>query len=99
MKEFRLKDRPFANYFLDMQEGDRRRTSIHWNYGILTKKDYGIKPRLEGMVDNYLHVGIPRTTIRFVMPPLIIANQRAKAEVLEAFAKAGYNNPVELERV
>lgn len=96
-KEFILEDRAFVNYFLHMMKDGRSKTSYSYNYGIITVDDFDPKPDLEGMVDKYLNVGIPGTTIRMVMPPLIITNPEAQSKVLEAFRKVGYNQPVALK--
>ncbi|MBI2129241.1 hypothetical protein HYU07_03290 [Candidatus Woesearchaeota archaeon] len=99
-REFQLdSSRPFVNYFLHMIQNGNRRTSYHDNFSILTLDKFDPKPDLDGMVDKYLHVGIPGTTIRMVMPPLIITNAEARSEVLEAFKKAGYHRTVDLLRM
>lgn len=99
-REFQLdSSRPFVNYFLHMIQKGNRRTSYHDNYSIITPDKFEPQPDLDGMVDKYLHVGIPGTTIRMVMPPLIITNAEAQPEVLEAFKKAGYHKTMDVPRL
>jgi hypothetical protein len=100
-KEFRLDNaqRPFVNYFLHMIQDGNRKTSYHWNYGIMTPDKFDPVPDLDGMVEKYLNVGVPGTTIRMVMPPLVITHVEAIKEVIGAFARAGYHKQMEVPRV
>jgi len=92
-------DKPFSNYFFHMIQNDKPRTSYHWNFGVITPDQFYPKPNLEDMIDKYLNVGIPGTSIRMVRPPLIITNPEARSEVLEAFHKVGYDKPKDLKRI
>jgi len=100
-EEFQLPDqpfRPFVNYFFYMENKDQEKISYHDNYDIIVPNDFDPKPNLEGMVKNYLRVGIPGTTIQMVMPPLIITNPESRDTILKVFEKFGYNIVKELSK-
>ena len=100
-KEFDLSNekRPFVNFFLCGRKEGNRVVSIHWNYGFLTPEDYRIKRgQLYGLVDAYLNKTIPRTTIRFLRPPLIITDKASKTEVLQTFDEFGFSEFVDVPR-
>lgn len=92
-------NRPFVNYFLFRPHEGERKSSYHDNYSILTPEEFDPRPStMEEMVDKYLNVGIPGTTIIMIRPPLVICDQEGQEEIERAFARFGYDQLVVLER-
>lgn len=92
--------KPFTNYLLCLQSGNRSIISIHDNYKIWLPRDYEndseCKPSsftgLERMVDFYLNSQAPGLSCRMVMPPLVITNPEGYGRVVEAFGIFGYQH-------